>query len=86
MASLIPLHQFGVDMIEDRGQRISDLMLRVTTGAEREWLMGGDVRSRFFDLWALKEAALKTWGVGMRLAPWDVEVSCPIKSQFLMGD
>lgn len=74
-------HFLGIDIVYDRGYEIADLMQRVSTPQEQNWLLSGEKRRRFFELWALKEAALKAWGVGMRIAPWEVEVTCPIQAE-----
>jgi phosphopantetheinyl transferase len=61
----------GIDIAHNRGKNFADLMERVLTKKECDWLQQD---ADFYHLWTLKEAALKAWGVGMRLAPWEVEI------------
>jgi phosphopantetheinyl transferase len=75
MTAAEPNCHIGIDIAYDHGRDIANLIERIATPEEREWLFAGETRRRFFELWSLKEAALKAWGVGMRVAPWEVEVT-----------
>jgi phosphopantetheinyl transferase len=62
----------GIDLHHNTGRNYDKLIERVVRKSEAVFLRFGICG--FDILWALKEAALKAWGIGMRVAPWDVEV------------
>lgn len=71
--SLHPAYRVGIDLVKKRAiHYLDDLVAKTLDSSEQKLL--AEHQTDFFALWALKEAALKTWLVGMRLPIWDVHV------------
>lgn len=71
--------QMGLDVEKvDRDFEFADVAEAVFTQAELKWMSQGGAdgaRSRFYDLWCLKEAYMKARGLGFSLAPNSFEIA-----------
>ena len=70
--SLAQDKSIGIDLVRRRAMALDGLIEKTLDAVEQQLIT--DHLTDFFSLWALKEAALKTWQVGMRVAIWDVHV------------
>jgi phosphopantetheinyl transferase len=70
--SLKPDDRVGIDLVQRRVMDLEGLIDKTLDSVEQGLIR--DHKTDFFSLWALKEAALKTWQVGMRVPIWDVHV------------